>query len=141
VWCLNWEKFDAGTISLQRGKELAKRDEDPEEMIRGRYQQGSESVRRIPDNSTMNERIRRQRGIFTHIKREIRSLHTYLRENSEHFAENTLVKICISSIEQSIVLRDLALMGLDPAYLMFDLEGVAHSVYNQLVRIPGLSLG
>jgi len=132
VWCLDWRRFLDGAEALQRSREPDTR--DARRQVLERYHASHDGVQLVRYADSINRRIHRQLGVFTEVRFEIFALNDYLAEQEASFPPDTLVKVVVTKLDQEEAIRDLALMGLDPAFLMADLDGVARSAYNDLIR-------
>jgi len=95
-------------------------------------------VRKHDNKSSIEKRIRSQKGTFLYMDTESGNLDDYFHKNCTN-TKSIIRKYTLPSAIQKNVLNELYSMGLDPARLMGDMEGVCQSVYNKIMRFcePG----
>jgi len=90
-------------------------------------------VRKHDNKSSIEKRIRSQKGTFLYVDTESGNLYDYFHKNNIN-TKKIIKKYTLPSNIQKNVLNELYSMGLDPARLMGDMEGVCQSVYNKVMR-------
>lgn len=141
VWCLDWKLFKEGAVALQQSKEGLSEPSESRERLLQRYFERPGAVRLARYADSVNVRVQRQTGVFTEVKCETDALDGYISINDKFFPANTLTKLTVRAKDHARAISDLYLMGLDPAFLMADVGGVAKTVHNLMIRFADAGRG
>lgn len=133
VWEFRWREFQKGAIQLIRAQD-AVQDQDSDDQVWHRYLNRPYAIEVLHHTPTINERVRRQRGVFTRIKNDVLSIEEALSQQIFCGIENHVTKVLINATDQEMALLDLRLMGIDPAFLFADINGAATKVLDEMIR-------
>jgi len=136
VWCLNNDLFENGILKMWANKKGNRKVIESNRLtaLKQYYVNKSKSIELIRYQVIINERVRRQKGIFTLVGNRIKAVNLYINNHSNFFPERTLIKIPIRGSDQKTALDDLRLMNVNPASLMADIDGVCQNIRNAYLR-------
>ena len=131
VWRLDLAKFRSGAVELRKRADYLN-EPTPAEIYKD-YTEMPDAVRIVGRATSMNERVRRQRGFFTYSEDRTKTVETYISEQ-ECFPPDTLSKVLLRNEDQQFALRHLARAGTSAAAVRADMDGVSVDMVNLFIR-------